>query len=343
MKYFSNKIILKQNLIDNYLYLKQKSNKNICAVVKANAYSHNAKAVVKILGKYCNFFAVQNLYEAIDLRKINKSSIILILGHCINYELASEYNISVMVESKKQLKEILQKNIAINIHIKINTGMNRFRLKDKNELKNIQKLLKASKKVKFEGIFTHFYKTDDKNITNEQIEIFKGYVDLIDKKFSPIVHIGGSNMTNYNVQFASFVRCGISLYGYGDDNLKPVMKIESKIIKILDIKTGENVGYQNGFIANKNMKIALIPLGYDDGIPRSLSNNFQVEIYNKKISSIGYVCMDLFMIDVSNVLVNVGDFVTVFYNANYWSKITKVTNYEILTGLNNSRTNLLID
>ena len=316
MKYFSNKIIFKQNLIDNYLYLKQKSNKNICAVVKANAYGHNAKTVVKILGKYCNFFAVQNLYEAIDLRKINKSSIILILGHCINYELASEYNISVMVESEKQLKEILQKNIAINIHIKINTGMNRFGLKDK---------------------------TDDKNITNKQIEIFKGYVDLIDKKFSPIVHIGGSNMTNYNVQFASFVRCGISLYGYGDDNLKPVMKIESKIIKILDIKTGENVGYQNGFIANKNMKIALIPLGYADGIPRSLSNNFQVEIYNKKISSIGYVCMDLFMIDVSNVLANVGDFVTVFYNANYWSKITKVTNYEILTGLNNSRTNLLID
>ena len=86
MKYFSNKIIQKQNLIDNYLYLKQKSNKQICAVVKANAYGHNAKVVVKILGSYCDFFAVQNLHEAIDIRKVNKSSIILVLGYCIDYK-----------------------------------------------------------------------------------------------------------------------------------------------------------------------------------------------------------------------------------------------------------------
>lgn len=343
MKYFSNKIINRQNLIDNFLYLKQKSQKDICAVVKANAYGHNAQLVVNILSPFCNFFAVQNLYEAINIRTINKTAIILVLGYCIDYELASKNNISVMIESVSQLNELIKMDIPINIHIKINTGMNRFGLKDKNELKYMQKLIKISKKIKFEGIFTHFYKTDNENITNKQINIFKDYIDIIEKDFSPIIHIGGSKMVNYNVDFANYVRCGISLYGYGEKSLKPVMKIESKVIKIFEIEKGENVGYQNGFIADKKMKIALIPLGYADGIPRNLSNNFKVKICGENVKSIGYICMDLFMVDVSNNNLQIGDKVCVFDNANEWAKKVNITNYEILTNLNNSRTNLLID
>ena len=344
MKYFSNKIINAKQLVQNYKMLKQMSNKKICAVVKANAYGHNAKVVVKILGGICDFFAVQNLYEALEIRKVNSKAKILVLGYTVNYNLASKNNISVMVDSIKTLKFLQEKNIKIKVHIKINTGMNRLGIKNEKSLKIMQKIIKNSKNIEFEGIFTHFYDTNNKIITNNQIKIFEKFVKQIDKNFSPIVHIGGSGMTRYNISFANYIRCGISLYGYNENFVKPIMKIESKIVKITKIKAGENVGYSCGYTAQKNMKIGLVPLGYADGVMRNLSNNLQVEILGKTAKQIGNICMDMFMVDLTNFdNVKVGDTVSVFCDANTWAKKVKISNYEVLTGLNNARTNLLIE
>ncbi len=343
MKYYSNKVIDIKQLQKNFLALNKFSNKKICAVVKANAYGHDAKIVTKYLSDICDFFAVQNLYEALEIRRVNNTAKILVLGYTIDYNLASKHNISIMVDDINILEKIIEKNIKLNVHIKVNTGMNRFGIKDENMLKIMQKLIKNAKNITFEGIFSHFYATNNKDITKKQIEKFEHFVKKIDKNFTPIVHVGGSGMVHYNIDFVNYIRCGISLYGYNEKFVKPSMRIESKIIKITIVKAGENVGYGCGFVATKNTTVALVPLGYADGILRNLSNKMHIKIGDNLAKCIGNICMDMLFVDITNINAKVGDKVTVFWDANIWTKTLDVTSYEILTGLNNARANILIE
>ena len=343
MKYFSIKIIDKNQLLNNFQNLKQFSNKKICAVVKANAYGHNAISVCKILSECCDFFAVQNINEALDIRKVNKKAKILVLGYCIDYKKAIKNNIDVTVDCVEELNKIIKLKSKINIHLKINTGMNRLGIKSIDLLKDIIFLIKNNKNVNFEGVYTHFFNSSDKKITEKQIKIFKKYLKEINKEYTPLVHIGGSGMINYkNLDFVDYIRCGLALYGYGCDITKPVMKIKSKLIKITKVRKGEYVGYDGFYRCEKDIVIGLIPIGYADGIIRQFQQNMNVFFNGQNIKVVGKICMDMLMIDITNIKININDYVEVFNDAKYWAKNSRLSEYEILTGLNNARTDLLI-
>lgn len=342
MKYLSSKIISKKILLQNYKVLKAISGKNICAVLKANAYGHNSKNVCKILSEVCDFFAVENLYEALEIRKVNKTANILVLGYCNDYKLASKNNIFVMIDSVKELQKIKKINISLGVHIKINSGMNRLGVKTKNEFSKMIKLIKNSKKIELKGVFTHIFDSKNKKTTQKQIFIFKRFINLVPANLSPTIHIGGSNLVNYNIDFVDYIRCGISLYGYMQKNTFPCMKIKSKVVKISKVKKGEYVGYDCYFKTTKDIKVAVVPIGYADGIIRQFQKDMNVYFKGKKLKVIGKICMDMLMIDVSKVDIKLGDWVTVFNNAKYWSKKSGLSEYEILTGLNKARTNIIV-
>ncbi len=344
MKYYSTKTINKKQLLFNYGMLKRTANKNICAVVKANAYGHGLKTVCNILKNCCDFFAVHNLMEAIQLRKINKTAKILVLGYCIDYSIAQKYNISVSIDDFKQLEEIVLLNKEIKVHLKINTGMNRFGIKKHNEFAKILKYIISHKNIIIEGIYTHCFDTKNEKITQKQLQIFKNYVKILKKQNKCIVHIGGSGMIHYkNLDYIDYVRVGIALFGYCCDITKPIMKIESKIIKIFSVDKNEYIGYDCYYKTKNKIKVAIVPFGYADGMVRQFQENMKVFINDKVAKIIGKICMDVFMVDISNIDAYVGDDVVVFKDASYWAQNSGLSEYEILTGLNNSRTNLIVE
>ena len=344
MQYYSSKIINKQQLIVNYNMLKRVSNKDICAVVKANAYGHGMNQICKILQDKCNFFAVHNLSEAIELRKINNNATILILGYCNNYYLAQKHNISVSIDAFDQIKKIICLDKSIKVHLKINTGMNRFGLKSFKEFLKILKYINAKKNIIIEGIYTHCFDTKDTNITNKQLLKFKKYVMFI-KKHYPfcIVHIGGSGMILYkNPEFIDFIRVGIGLYGYLNNLTKPIMQIKSKIIKINTVRKNDFIGYDSYFKAKHKMKIGVVPFGYADGMIRQFQNKMEVYLNNESVKIVGKICMDVFMIDITDKKASLNDEIIIFNNADYWANNSGLSQYEILTGLNKSRCNTFI-
>ena len=344
MKYFSDKIIDSKKLLSNYSKLKNFSNKKICAVVKANAYGHGAKDVCKILSPVCDFFAVHNIVEAVALRKVNTFAKILILGYCEDYQTASKYDISVTIDNIEQFKMIANLNIKIKIHLKINTGMNRFGFKNYKTFLNVLNFANKHKTITIEGIYTHCFNTLNKKITLQQIVKFKRYLRHLNFENKPLIHIGGSRMINYaNLDFVDYIRCGIGIFGYCCNMTEPIMKIKSKIIKIVNVKRGEYVGYDCFYKAKKNMRVAIVPLGYADGLIRSFQQDMIVKINDKFAKVVGKICMDVFMIDVSQINVKLNDESTVFWDAKYWSKKSGLSEYEILTGLNNARTNLIVE
>lgn len=308
--------------------------KNICAVVKANAYGIGVEKVCGVLKDKVRFFAVATLAEALKIRSFDKCSPVLVLGMCENFEVASRHNISVTVENFEQLKYLLKLNLCqIKIHLKIDTGMNRYGIKNKKLLKKILKILKNNKNIFFEGVFTHFYFLKNENKTKQQLASFKEYVSIVQKNFMPIVHIGGGDVCEKLLfdDYKNFmVRAGLRLY-------KNVISIESKIIKLFTLKRGQNLGYDAGFVASKSINVAVVPVGYADGINRKLGNNAYVTVNGALCKIIGNVCMDVLFVDVSEVRCVVGNAVQVFDDADYWAKLCGTVPYEILTSLNFSR------
>lgn len=342
MENFAKKIIYKNNLIHNFKTLKQISNKKIICVVKADAYGHGIENIVNLLGDRCDFFATENLDEAIRLRKVNQNVRVLILGKCSNFKLAIENNIDITVDCVNELIKLLEvESQNINIHIKINCGMNRLGVKSEKELKMMLKILEKHKNINFVGLSTHFSCLKDENWTLFQINRFFKYIKLT-KKYNPIIHVGGSGFVYYkNCDFVDYVRCGLMLYGYGDERLKPVMKIKAPVVKIVKVKKGEYVGYDNSYIAEADETIGIIPLGYADGIKKSMENQFYVSFKNGIAKQVGKICMDMFMVKLSDRIFE-GDECVVFDDAHIWARKQNTIEYEILTNLISMRANYIV-
>ena len=121
------------------------------------------------------------------------------------------------------------------------------------------------------------------------------------------------------------------------------MRIESKIIKIYTVNKNEYIGYDSYYKTKNKMKVAIVPFGYADGMVRQFQDNMKVYINGKIVKVVGKICMDVFIIDVSNINICVNDDVIVFKDASYWAQNSGLSEYEILTGLNRSRTNLVVE
>ncbi len=302
----------------------QKGIKKI-AVVKADAYGHGAVYVAKHLEgkKLADGFAVATLEEALELRENSVSLPILVLGY-IEPEMAKEAEekkITISVGDIEYAKAVFSYGKP-DVHIQVDTGMSRMGIycHKKEEAKQAAEKVKeifALSNGKIKGIYTHFVESDipAKETTKAQYEAFFALIEQCGKEgiTFEIKHccnsLGAVNFPEYSLDA---VRIGICLYGYEAENLTPAMTFKTKIIKIFEGKKGDTVSYLGTYTLEENKIIAVCGAGYADGVSRQLSNKGYYLVNGKKAKILGRVCMDLSMIDVSDICCSVGDEAVIF-------------------------------
>tara|TARA_E500000331_G_C17272363_1_gene719864 strand:+ start:10663 stop:11763 length:1101 start_codon:yes stop_codon:yes gene_type:complete len=332
----------------NFYYLKSKldTKTEIIAVVKAFAYGHGDIAIAKELEKLgVDAFWVADFEEGVNLRKSGITLPIIVANPGVkSYSKIIKYNLEPVIYNMRLLELFGNKKSPLPVHIKFNTGMNRYGF-NAEEIDDLSKKLTAFPQLIIKSICSHLAAADDKKkdaFTHNQIEKFNGVCDAFYEKLNinPKRHIlntaGALRFTKAQNQM---VRLGIGLYGIGDDkDLMPVGKLVSNLAQIRSLQIGDSVGYDTSFVAEKKMKIAIIPLGYADGINRKLGDGKgKVLINNSTAKIIGKISMDSFMVDISAVDATEGDEVIVFGKENSVAEIAKKIDtiaYEILATLN---------
>jgi len=344
------------HLEHNYRYLKGKlkSETKFLAVVKAFAYGSDSIRVAQKLEELgVDYFAVAYTKEGVQLRGAGiKTPILVLHPQSINFGLLIEYGLEPSLYSSHVLQEFLKiakKNGQTNypIHIKFNTGLNRLGFWE-NDIDFIMEKLDLRNEIKVISIFSHLAASEDlneKEFTETQITNFKKIAEEFNAKVNhaPFKHLlNTSGVINYSETQFDMVRSGIGLYGFGnhpkiDAELKPVATLKTVISQIHKIEPGETVGYNRAFASDGYRVTATLPLGHADGIGRQYGNgNTFVSINGQKAPIIGNVCMDMIMIDITEINCKEGDEVIVFGeypSAEEFASTSKTISYELLTGI----------
>ena len=337
-------------------------------MVKSNAYGHGMYVINEMINNGINYLAVSSLEEAIDIRRFNKDIPIL----CVEpieldfIDVAIKNNVTITIHDIDYFKKLNnQIKKKIKVHIKIDTGMNRLGIKDKDEFNEIVKLIKENDNIYLEGLFTHFATpgVNDKFYDN-QISQFKYITSDIDLSKIDIIHLSSSFiiLAHPKIEIANGVRCGTILFGYDiapkklnnspknilrkirnsylikkynisktyenvDIDLKPAFKVKTNVIQVKKIKKHEKVGYGILYEAQKDEIIATLPIGYDDGIGINHENRY-VLINNKKYKAVGEIsmCMMSVLVDES---VKVGDSVTIMGDSITLGMMSRLNNTSI--------------
>lgn len=303
----------------------------LMAVVKANAYGHSAVEVSRTLNETgVQAFAVATVDEGIALRQNGVTGDILILGFtdALRANDIKNYDLIQTIIDFDYAKALNSTGVYLKTHLKIDTGMHRLGVPS-DDYDSVKKIFEM-KNLDVCGIFTHLcccdsLNNDDIDYTNYQINHF---YTLLDKLKStgitiPKTHIQSSyGLLNYPQLECDYARIGIALYGVlsttqdtvVNPDLRPVLSVKSKVVLIRNVKKGECVGYARDFTAKRNTKIAILPIGYADGIPRSISGGIgYVTIHNCRAPIAGRVCMDQLAVDVTDIDdVSVGDTAVLF-------------------------------
>ncbi len=313
-------------ILDNYRAIREKAGVPVMAVVKADAYGHGAVAVAKTLEKECNFFGVANVAEALQLRNAGIKTPILVLGH------VSRDLFSVMVESQirptiislQDAQELSKQAVALGkiakCHIAVDTGMNRIGFMPTQESADVCKEICALPGLAVEGLFSHFATADAASLeaTHAQAACFEAFYKMLQDRGVeiPIRHLDNSaGIMNFGAS-GQMVRAGIILYGlYPSDEVdksllqvQPALSWHAMISHIKVLPAGCPISYGGTFVTEKDTVVATISAGYADGYRRSLSSKFYVLIDGRKAPILGRVCMDQFMVDVTDIPgVQVGD------------------------------------
>lgn len=340
----------------NFEYLKSKisNNTKFLVVVKAYAYGSDAEEIANYLQKLdIDYFAVAYTNEGVALRDAGITKPILVLHpQPVNYKTLiarclepSLYNFNSFNKFIDVASEENQQNYPI--HIKFNTGLNRLGFNE-NDIEDIHKKLTTSSSVKVKTIFSHLAASEDlneKEFTLNQIAAFKNistkFIEIVGYK--PMLHLcNTSGIINYPEAHLDMVRSGIGIYGFGNSekenkNFIPIATLKSVISQIHTIEKGETVGYNRAFKSNKLIRTATIPIGHADGIGRQYGNGKGfVTINGKPAYIVGNVCMDMIMVNVTEIDCNEGDEVIVFGKNPSASKFAASANtisYEIITAI----------
>lgn len=309
-----------------------KKDTKMMAIVKADGYGHGAVEVARQIDELVDAYGVAILEEGIELRKAGFTKPILILGYTPKplYPAMIRYDIATAVFTMEMAKEISDTAVAMhknaNIHIKLDTGMSRIGFAITKESKEIIEQIAKLPGIEIKGCFSHFARMDEKDKTkaNEQFAKFTKMVNELEKDGVDlgIRHISNSAgiMEAPEVQM-DMVRNGICLYGlYPSEEvqkerlpLKPAMELKAYVSYVKTLEPGVEIGYGGTYTTTKKTRVATIPVGYADGYSRCLSGKGSVLIHGKKAPILGRVCMDQFMVDVTDIdNVCVGDRVTLF-------------------------------
>lgn len=294
----------------------------LIAVIKTDGYGHGAVPIAELFEDtdYVWGYAVAALEEAVQLRKAKLKKPILVLG-CVfpdQYEEMVSYGIRAAVYTKEMavgMAEAAEKrNKTAYFHIKIDTGMGRIGFPVSDESADMIAEIGKLPGGKTEGMFTHFAKADetDKSFTWKQHERFIWMKEALKERKVEISHLSCDNSAGI-IDFPelkhTLVRAGIALYGlYPSEevdqsalHLRPALELISHVSYVKEVEAGTSISYGGTFTAPKKMRVATIPVGYGDGYPRSLSNKGEVLIHGKRARILGRVCMDQFMVDVTDI------------------------------------------
>ncbi|MCL2621790.1 MAG: alanine racemase [Firmicutes bacterium] len=282
----------------------------ICAVVKANAYSLGAREVARGITDSVDYFAVASLDEAKALRDCGIRTPILLLYVCSNYKLAKKLNCQVTITSLIEAMQLAKSGCVLDVHVKINTGMNRFGIKTLVELSQTIDILKTSN-CNIVGFYTHLAK-EEKQPIKQQLKVFQVFANYIKELYpSALIHTAASGGLKEKTAHFDMVRIGKAMYG-GMEGFKTAIKIKSKIIAVQRTLTSEGIGY-NGEPQKTSKLIGVLGVGYADCFHRNNSNK-GVILINKKPSVVcGNVCMDCFMGEIDSS-VKVGDWAVLMDN-----------------------------
>lgn len=345
------------NALDNnyrYITSKLKPETKVLAVVKAFAYGSDSVAIAKeLIDLGVNYFAVAYTNEGETLRNAKIETPILVL-HPIpaNFEVIINRCLEPSLYSRKTLEEFIAYAEAKNqsdypIHLKFNIGLNRLGFVE-SDIPFILDSLSKTKSIKVRSIFSHLAASDDLNLrdyTISQIESFKLISEKLKSEigYNLLSHCSNTSaILNYPETHFDMVRTGIGLYGFGnnkeeDKYLKPIGTLKTIISQIHEIQKDEGVGYSRGFIAEKPTRSATLPIGHADGIPRSFGKGKGwVTINGKKAAILGNVCMDMIMVDVTEIECQEGDEVIVFGPKNTAVELSAAINsisYELITAV----------
>ena len=291
----------------------------LLGVIKADAYGHGAVELARFLENKCDSFGVACIEEAVELKKADIKTPILILGYVAPafYDLVVKYDIRIPVFSYDTAKalsdEAVKQGKTVPFHFCIDTGMSRIGFQVNEKSADVCKQICTLPNIEAEGLFSHFATADESDLTKAlaQREKYKAFVEMLKSRGIqiPIKHLNNSaGIMNFDEYF-DMCRMGIILYGlYPSEevdksllDIKPVMSWLTHISHIKTLEAGREVSYGGTFKTTEPRVIATIPVGYADGYPRCLSNKGRVIINGQYAPIVGRVCMDQFMVDVTDV------------------------------------------
>lgn len=292
----------------------------VMAVVKTDGYGHGAIEIAKEIEDTVAGFATATVDEAVALRMQGIRKMILILGHVHEslFETMIQNHISVNLYTRKDAEGLSNAASKLGmdalVHFKLDTGMSRIGVRDNDESLEMLKDIVKLPNLKLEGVFTHFSASDetDKTTTKKQLARFTAFADKVREAGIEIPILHCSNSAGIiDVQEANFnmVRAGIALYGlYPSEEVKkeqvkltPALELKSHIVYLKEVEAGCGISYGSTYVTDRITRVATIPVGYGDGYPRALSNKGYVLIHGKKAPILGRVCMDQFMVDVTDI------------------------------------------
>ena len=346
-----------QALIDNIKVFKNKlkPKTKMMAMIKANSYGTGSFEIAQTLEHHkIDYLGAAYADEGVELRKAGINLPILVMnpeqssyGPIIDFKLEPEiYSLRVLKMFIKKLKEKSFTN-PYPIHIKFDSGMNRLGFR-KEELQELVEFLKEEKSVRIRSIFTHLATADlpsERKFALEQLERFDKAYEFISSELSirPIKHaLNSSGITHFSEHQYDMVRIGIGMYGISDDEetqkqLKHVSTFKTLISQISTIEKGESVSYGRNFKAEKTTRIATIPVGYADGIRRAFGNGVgKMRVNGHLVPVVGTICMDMMMLDVTEIDCEEGDEVIIFGKNLSIVELAKQIDtipYEILTSI----------
>lgn len=332
---------------------------SLMAVVKADGYGHGAVKVAKtVLAAGGEALAVATLQEGIELRLAEIEAPILILG-VINtveeVEALVHWQLEPTLCSLPQVRlvgETLQAlGTTLPVHLKLDTGMSRLGMLWEEAISFLQ-CVQQFPELEIKSVYSHLATADEKDDRFMQLqqERFESAIAQLDSiNFTPpCLHLANSAATLRDSSFHyDLVRVGLALYGLSPSphlsaiaDLKPVLQVKARITQIKDIPAGAGVSYGHQFIAEEPCRIAVVGIGYADGVPRNLSNQLQVLLKGKRVPQIGAITMDQLMLDITHCKnAQPGDIVTLIgkeeqeaITADHWAQQLGTISWEILCG-----------
>lgn len=339
-----------EDLAQNVKQLKSlvKDDVKLLAVVKADAYGHGAVMTAPtMLASGVDMLGVASIDEGLNLRDAKIDCEILVLGAVPvwAFESAVENDITLSIFSIEHLKAAKQAfertSKKVKAHIKIDTGMNRIGV-IQNEAVEFIKEVQDCDFIDLKGIFTHLACAEDEKETELQFQKWNEIISQIDTKDLLLHVLNTAGLMSYPDYQYNLVRAGIGLYGLMPElpkcsknanlQLKQIISLKGRITRIHTMEANEGISYGHTFVAGKSIKVATVPIGYADGVPRALSNKIYGLIEGKKVKQIGNITMDQMMFDITDIEIKEGDVITLLgdgISIDNWAKIVNTINYEL--------------